>query len=86
MGSKDQNSTFSENGHFANQIKENHKCSKIVANILPVTALTLGMGLIGKNSFFSDHGHVAYQLKGNRKIKQHGSKYFALRPNYPPQL
>ena len=44
------------------------------------------MGLIGKNLTFLDHGHIAYQLKGNRKIKQHGSKYFALRSNYPPQL
>ena len=30
-----QNSTFSEHGHVAYQIKENHKCSNMVANILP---------------------------------------------------
>ena len=34
-GSKGQNSTFSEHGHGAYQIKANHVCSNIVANILP---------------------------------------------------
>ena len=28
-----QNSTFSEHGHVAYQIKGNHKCSNLVANI-----------------------------------------------------
>ena len=36
MGSVGQNSTFSEKGNVAYQIKENQECSKIVANILPV--------------------------------------------------
>ena len=31
---KGQNSTFSEHGHLAYQIKVNHKCSNMVANIL----------------------------------------------------
>ena len=35
VGSKDQNSTFSEHGHVAYQIKENHECNNMVANILP---------------------------------------------------
>ena len=35
MGSKAQNSTFSEHGHVAYQIKDNHECSNMVANILP---------------------------------------------------
>ena len=30
-----QHSTFSEHGHVAYQIKENHECSHIVENILP---------------------------------------------------
>ena len=33
MGSVDQNLTFSEHGHVAYQIKENHKCSHMEANI-----------------------------------------------------
>ena len=33
--SKGQNSTFSEHGHVAYKIKGNHKCSNMVANILP---------------------------------------------------
>ena len=46
-----QKSTFSERGHVAYQIKGNHKCSNVVANILPADPLssspntpTLGMG------------------------------------------
>ena len=38
-GSKGQHSTCSENGHVAYQIKGNHKCSKMVANILPETPI-----------------------------------------------
>ena len=34
-GSKGQNSIFSEYGHVAYQIKGNHECSNMVANILP---------------------------------------------------
>ena len=35
MGSAGLKSTFSENGHVTYQVKENHECSNIVANILP---------------------------------------------------
>ena len=35
MESKGQNSTFSEHGHVAYQIKDNHECSNMAANILP---------------------------------------------------
>ena len=34
LGSKGQISTFSEHGHVANQIKGNHECSNMAANIL----------------------------------------------------
>ena len=34
MGLVGQNSTFSEHGHVAYQIKQNHECSNMVANIL----------------------------------------------------
>ena len=37
---------FSEHGHVAYQIKENHECSNMVANILPAD--------------LSEHDHVAY--------------------------
>ena len=63
LGSKDQTSTFSEHGHVANQIKGNHECTNMVANILPADSQcphTLGMRSIGQNSFFSEHGLVAY--------------------------
>ena len=35
IGSKGPNTTFSEHGHIAYQIKWNPECSKMVANILP---------------------------------------------------
>ena len=47
------------------KIKENQKCSNMVATILP-TYLPLDLGLGQKvKSHFSEHGHVAYQIKGN---------------------
>ena len=52
-----------KHGHVAYQIKENHKCSNMVANVLPADTPTLGMGLMGQNSTFSEHSHVAYQIK-----------------------
>ena len=35
MESVGQNPTFSEHGHVAYQMKENHECRNMVANILP---------------------------------------------------
>ena len=75
VGSVGQNSTFSEHGHVAYQNKENHKCSNMVATILPTDSLhpppDLWLGSIGHTS------NVAYQIKGNHSMLQHGSKYFA---------
>ena len=34
LGSKGQHSSLSERGHVANQIKANHECIDMVANIL----------------------------------------------------
>ena len=75
---------FSEYGHGAYQIKENHKCSNTVANILPAYPLPQNPrdGTIGRKSTFSEHGHVAYQIKWNHEMQQHGSNYFAL-PHAP---
>ena len=67
LGTKGQNSTFSEHGHVAYKIKGNQECSNMVASILPTDPpLTLGMRSIGQNSTLSEHGHVAFQIKGNR--------------------
>ena len=41
MGSKCQNSVFLEHGHVAYQIKGNHGCSNMVANILAGNPLPL---------------------------------------------
>ena len=83
VGSIGQNSTFSEHGHVAYQIKENHDCTNMAAAMfwphIPIPP-TLGMKSIGQNSTFSEHGHVAYQIKWN----QHGSNYIARRPPPPP--
>ena len=62
MGSIGHNSSLSEYSHVAYHIKENHKCSNMVANNLPADPpprATLGMG--------SEHGHVEYHIKGNFK-------------------
>ena len=71
MRSKGQNSTFSEHGHVAYQIKGNHKCSNIVVNIFPKHP-NPGDGSIGQVSTFSEHGHFAYQINGNHEMQQHG--------------
>ena len=60
---KGQNSSFLEHGYVAYQIKGNHECTNIEANILPADPLTppppshlilrIGsMGSIGQNSIF----------------------------------
>ena len=72
---------FSENGHFAYQIKEKHDCGNMVANVLPPTLM---MGSKGQNLTFSEHSHAVYHLKGNHEMQQRGGKYFARRPSPPP--
>ena len=63
MGSNGQNSTVSEYGHVANQIKLNAAGSNMLASILHVDPLALGEGSKGQNPNFSDNCHVAYQIK-----------------------
>ena len=59
-----QNSTFSELGHVAFQIKWNHECSNMQAHILSLHApSTTGVGSNVK-IFFSESSHIAYQIKG----------------------
>ena len=45
MGSVRKKSVFSVHGHVTYQIKENHKCSNMVANILPADTLDPGVGV-----------------------------------------
>ena len=61
-------SIFSEHSHVPYQIKENHECSNMIANILPADRLhppDPGVEVKGQISTFSEQGHVAYQIKGN---------------------
>ena len=63
MGSKGQNSTFSEHSHVAYHIKENHECSNIVANVLPIDTPLPGDGVSrSKFNFFR-----TYQIKENQE-------------------
>ena len=62
VGSIGQNSTFSEQCPVAYQIKWTHKCSNMVANILPEEPhLALWWA---KDTTALEHGHVAYQING----------------------
>ena len=64
-------STYTHHCHVAYQIKWNHECSNMVANILPadphIPPPALWTGSIGQNSTFSEHVHVAYQIKWDHK-------------------
>ena len=79
---------FSENGHAAYQIKRNHECSNMVANILPadspLRAPTLGVGSKGQNSTFSEHAHVAYQIEWNDACSNMVADNFTRRPPSSP--
>ena len=52
IGSKGQNSTLSEHSHVAYQIKGNHECSNMVANILPQNPNPLNGVKRSKFNFF----------------------------------
>ena len=85
-GSKGQNSTFSEHGHVAYQIKENHEGSILVAIILPADLplpKTLGMRSVGQNSTISEHVNVAYQINENQECSNMVAKILTADP-YPP--
>ena len=60
IGSIGQKSTFSEVGHVACQIKENHEMQQNGSKYFYRRTTTLGVGSIGQNSTFSEQGHVAY--------------------------
>ena len=73
MGSKGQNSTFSEHGDVAHQIKGMEHRAPCKHILPPYTTLNLSVGLKGKNN--SECGHVAYQFKGKEITT---SKHFDL--------
>ena len=68
VGSKGRNSTFSEHGHVAYQIKGNHECSNLEANILPADLTptpTLGMRSKGQNSILQNMVMLHIKLNGS---------------------
>ena len=68
MGPKGQNSTFSEHGHVAYQIKcnpDDKTWLQIFCSQIPLQ--NPGDWVYRSKSTFSEHGHVAYQLNGIKK-------------------
>ena len=64
MESVGQNKTFSEHGVVAYQIKENHECSNMVANILPTDTPDPGDGVNrSKFNFFQNMVMLHIRLK-----------------------
>ena len=62
------NSTFSEYGYLAYQIKGDDTCSNMIATILSVDhghILDPRDGVKRSKHIFSESSHVAYQIKGN---------------------
>ena len=79
LGSIGQNSTFSQHGHVAYQIKWNHECRNMVANILPADLPPTILGI--KRSKFNFFRSIS-NLRDSR-MQQHDSKYFAPSPTPP---
>ena len=72
-GSTGQNSTFSEHGRDAYQIKWSHECSNMLVNVLPADPLpppTRTLGGRFQKSTFSEHGHVASKLNAITKYSK----------------
>ena len=86
MVSKGQNSTFSEHGHIAYQIYENHECSNVIANILnadtPYTPDPVD-GVSRSKFTFSEHGHVTNQIKENQECTNMVTNIFRTDPPNP---
>ena len=78
LGSKSQNSTFSEHGHVAYQIKGNHECS-MVKNILTADPGLWGWGQKVTIQLMQNKVMLHIKLKGITNAAT-GSKYFARRP------
>ena len=63
VGSKGQNSFFSEHGHVTCHIKWNHDCSNMQAHNLSLHTPSI-CGLDLKIKQYSECGHVVHQIKG----------------------
>ena len=63
LGSKGQNSTVSEHAHVSYQIKGNHECSNMVANILPADPSLPDPGDGVKRSKFNLQNMVMLHIK-----------------------
>ena len=84
MRSIGQNSTFSECGHGAYQIKKNHECSNMVANILPAdTPTTIGMVNRSKLIFFQNMVMLHIKLNGITKCSNMVTNILPTAPNTP---
>ena len=83
VGSKGQNSTFSEQGHVAYQIKWKPECNKMQAHSLSLH--TPSNPVVGSKvkTFFSESSHDAYQIRREWSIKHHASTYSVL-THIPP--
>ena len=80
------NLTFLEQGNVAYQIKGNHECTNMVANILPADPQyphTLGMRAIGQNSSFSECVMLHIIIYWNHKCS---NKVAFFLPPGPPDL
>ena len=91
LGSKGQSSTLSEHGHVAYQIKRNHECSNMVANILladapspPPPPPPPPPHPKGQNSTISEYGHVAYQIKQKHECSSMVANILPADPPPPP--
>ena len=94
IGSKGQKTTFSEHGHAAYQIKRNHECRIMVANIYPADHIpptptpppppTPDPWVRSKFKIFRAWPCCISNLKESR-MQQHGSKYFARKFSPRPQ-
>ena len=83
-GGLGQNSTLSEHGHVAYQLKGITKCSRMVANILPADPTqTQGMGPLVKIKLFQNMVMLHIKLK---RIKNAPTwwQIFSPRTHYPP--
>ena len=75
-----QNTTFSKHGIVVYQIKWDHECSNMVANICPYTAPDPGGGVIWSKFNHENTWSCCISNKRESRMHQHGSKYFARRP------
>ena len=82
------NSTFSEHGNVAYQIKGNHQRSNMVANILPADPPPPDPrdGFKRSKLNFFRTWSCCISIKRELRMQQNGSKYFARRPLPPPTL